>query len=150
MAQEGLGLRLAIPQTIVKSPAHSLTSAPGIPVGSVIGANMGFKLLVAQRLEVAQHFIERVAFRVTGRFEPPSTFGATKTPKTRQFNPYQLPAHGCLYRFASEYQRAVIRIRGSLHTPILMGLSGILHIQIFLLRYTPQGETPLQWRTPQP
>jgi hypothetical protein len=26
-------------------------------------------------------------------FEPPATFGATKTPKTLLLNPYQLPAH---------------------------------------------------------
>jgi hypothetical protein len=62
-------------------------------VGSVIGANMGFKLFVALQLEVADDFIERLAFRSTGRLEPPSTFGATKTPKTLQLNPYQLPAH---------------------------------------------------------
>ncbi len=98
-----------------------------ILVGSVIGANVGFKLFVALQLEVAHHFMERFAFRGTGGFEPPSTFGATKTLKTLPLNPYQLPAHGCLYR-ANEYQRAVIGIKDrSLHTPILMGLSGILH-----------------------
>jgi hypothetical protein len=59
---------------------------------------MGFKLLVALQLEVAHHFIERLAFRSTGGIEPPSTFGATKTPKTLELNPYQLPAHGCLCR----------------------------------------------------
>jgi hypothetical protein len=91
-----------------------------ILVGSVIGANVGFKLFVALQLEVAHHFMERFAFRGTGGFEPPSTFGATKTLKTLPLNPYQLPAHGCLYR-ANEYQRAVIRIKDrSLHTPILM------------------------------
>jgi hypothetical protein len=77
-------------------------------VGSMIGANMGFKLFVALQLEVAHHFSERFAFRSTGRFEPPSTFGATKTPKTLPVNPYQLPAHGCLCRCASEYQCAVM------------------------------------------
>ena len=98
-----------------------------ILVGGVIGANVGFKLFVAQQLEVAHHFIERFAFRSTGGFEPPSTFGATKTLKTLSLNPYQIPAHGCLYR-ANEYQRAVIGIKDrSLHNPILMGLSGILH-----------------------
>jgi hypothetical protein len=29
-------------------------------------------------------------------FEPPATFGATKTPKTLLLNPYQLPVHGRL------------------------------------------------------
>jgi hypothetical protein len=95
---------------------------------------MGFKLFVALQLEVAHHFIERFAFRSTGGFEPPSTFGATKTLKTLQLNPYQLPAHRCLCR-ANEYQRAVIAIKDrSLHTPILMGLSGILHTQILFRR----------------
>jgi hypothetical protein len=64
----------------------------------MIGANMGFKLFVALQLEIAYHFSERFAFRRTGRFEPPSTFGAAKTPKKLQLNPYQLPAHGCLCR----------------------------------------------------
>jgi hypothetical protein len=70
--------------------------------GSVIGANVGFELLVALQLEVAHHFIERFAFRSTGGFEPPCTVGATKTSKTLPLNPYQLPAHGCLFR-ANEY-----------------------------------------------
>jgi hypothetical protein len=72
-------------------------------VGSVIGADMRFKLFVPLQLEVAHDFIERFAFRSTGRFEPPSTFRATKTPKTLQFDPYQLPAHGCLCLCANEY-----------------------------------------------
>jgi len=75
---------------------------------------MGFKLVVALQLEVAHHFIERFAFRIPGGFEPPSTFGATKTPKTLQLNPYQLPAHGCLGR-ANEYQRAVIGIKTAVY-----------------------------------
>ena len=86
-----------------------------ILVGSVIRANMGFKLFVALQLEVAHHFIERSAFRRAGRFEPPSTFGATKTPKTLQLNPYQLPAHGCLCRCANEYQRAVIGMKTAVY-----------------------------------
>jgi hypothetical protein len=73
---------------------------------SVIGANMEFKLFVALQLEVTHHFIERFAFRSTGGVEPPSTFGATKTPKTLMLNPYQLPGHGCLCR-AKEYQRVL-------------------------------------------
>jgi len=87
-----------------------------ILAGRVIGANMGFKLFVALQLEVAHHFIERFAFRSTGRFEPPSTFGASKTPKTLQLNPYHLPAHGCLCRCANEYQRAVIGIKAAVYT----------------------------------
>jgi len=62
----------------------------------VISANMGGELLVALQLEVAHHFIERCAGERTRRFEPPTTFGATKTTKTLLLNPYQLPAHGCL------------------------------------------------------
>jgi hypothetical protein len=59
---------------------------------------MGFKLFVALQLEVVPHFIERFALKGSGGFEPPSTLGATKTLKTLQLNPYQLPAHGCLDR----------------------------------------------------
>jgi hypothetical protein len=66
----------------------------------VIGANMQCKLFVALQLEVAHHFIERCAGGRTRRFEPPATFGATKTPKTRLFNPHQFPAHGRLCRCA--------------------------------------------------
>lgn len=60
----------------------------------VNGANMQPKLSVALQLEVPHHFIERFAGGRTGRFEPPATFGATKTPKTLLLNPYQLPTHG--------------------------------------------------------
>jgi hypothetical protein len=59
-----------------------------------IGANMQGKLFVALQLEVAHHFIEGRAGGRTRRLEPPATFGATKTPKTLLFNPYQLPTHG--------------------------------------------------------
>ena len=61
---------------------------------------MGCKFFVALQLEVAHHFIERCAGGRARRFEPPATFGATKTPKTLLLNPYQLPAHGCLCRCA--------------------------------------------------
>ncbi|MGA7358818.1 MAG: hypothetical protein WBW70_08185, partial [Candidatus Sulfotelmatobacter sp.] len=64
----------------------------------VIGANMGCKLFVALQLEVAHHFIERRADGRARGFEPPATFGATKTPETLLLNPYQLPVHGRLYR----------------------------------------------------
>jgi hypothetical protein len=76
---------------------------PG-PFG-VIGANMGCKRFVALQLEVAHHFIERCAGGRTRRSEPPATFRATKTPKTRLLNPYQLPAHGRLCRCASTSTR---------------------------------------------
>jgi hypothetical protein len=62
------------------------------------GANMGCKLFVAQQLEVAHHFIERCAGGLVRRFEPPATFGATKTSKPVALNPYQPPAHGRLCR----------------------------------------------------
>jgi hypothetical protein len=60
----------------------------------VIGANMQCELFVALQLKVAHHFIERCPGERTRRFEPPATFGATKTSKTLLLNPYQLPAHG--------------------------------------------------------
>ena len=63
------------------------------PGSWVIGANMQCKRFVALQLEVAHHFIERFAGGRTRGFEPPATFGATKTLKTLFLNPYQLPAH---------------------------------------------------------
>ena len=66
----------------------------------VIGANMQRKLFVALQLEVAHHFIERCAPGRTRSFEPPATLGATKTPKMLLLNPYQLPAHSLLCRYA--------------------------------------------------
>lgn len=61
---------------------------------------MGCKLFIALQLEVAHHFIERCAGGRSRSVEPPATFGATKTPKTRLLNPYQLPGHGLLCRSA--------------------------------------------------
>jgi hypothetical protein len=61
---------------------------------------MQYKLSVALQLEVAHHFIERCAGERSMRFEPPATFGATKTLKTLLLNPYQSPAHGCQCRCA--------------------------------------------------
>jgi hypothetical protein len=58
----------------------------------VIGANMQCKLFVALQLEVAHHFIERCPGERTRRFEPPITFGATKTPKTLLLK--SIPASG--------------------------------------------------------
>jgi hypothetical protein len=66
----------------------------GVSLFGVIGANMGCKLFVALRFEVAHHFIERRPGRLSRSLEPPATFGATKTPKTLLLNPNQLPAHG--------------------------------------------------------
>jgi len=83
--------------------------APCVLGSWVIGANMGCKLFVALRLEVAHHFIERFADGRTRRFEPPATFGATKTPKTLLLKPYELPAHGCLCRCAQTSTRLLSR-----------------------------------------
>jgi hypothetical protein len=65
-----------------------------LTLSGVIVANMGCELFVALQLEVAHHFSERRAGRRSRRFEPPATFGATKTPKTLLLDPYQFPAHG--------------------------------------------------------
>ena len=70
---------------------------------------MGCKLFVALQLEVPHHFIERFAGGRTRGFEPPATFGATKTLKTLLLNPYQLPAHGHLCRFAPTSTRLLSR-----------------------------------------
>jgi hypothetical protein len=75
----------------------------------VIGANMGRKLFVALRLEVAHHFIEGCAGGHIKRIESPSTLGAAKTPKTLLLNPYQLPAHGRRCRCAPTSTRLLSR-----------------------------------------
>jgi hypothetical protein len=59
----------------------------------VISADMERKLLVALQLDDAHHLIERCASGPTRGFEPPATFGTTKTPETLLVNPHQLPAH---------------------------------------------------------
>jgi hypothetical protein len=59
---------------------------------------MQCKFLVALKLEVTHHFIERRAAGRTGGLKPPATFGATKAPKTFLINPYKVPAHGCICR----------------------------------------------------
>jgi hypothetical protein len=74
----------------------------------VIGANMGCKLFVTLQLEVAHHVIERCAGGSISRFKTPATFGATKTPKKRLLNPYQLSAHGRLCRCASQHPLPII------------------------------------------
>jgi len=101
----------AYSSSLVNACNRGLRKLAWILVGSVIGPNMGFKLFVALQLEVAHDFIERFAFRSTGRFEPPSTFGATKTPKTLQINPYQLPALSLPQRV----QRVVIGIKAAVY-----------------------------------
>jgi hypothetical protein len=58
------------------------------------------KFSVALQLEVAHHFVERCAGERARRFEPPATFGATKTLKTLLLNPHQLSTHSCLSRCA--------------------------------------------------
>jgi len=70
---------------------------------------MGRKLLIALQLEVVHHFIERLAGGLTGGFEPPATFGTSKTLKTLLFNPCQLPAHDHLSRWAPTSTRALSR-----------------------------------------
>ena len=75
----------------------------------VIGANMGYKLFIALQLEVAHHFIERLAGGRTRGLEPPATFGATKTLKTLFLNPYQVPAHCRLCRGAPTSTRLLSR-----------------------------------------
>src|ERR1700694_4981946 len=108
----------------------------------VIGANMECKLFVALQLEVAHHFIERCAGQRTRRFEPPVTFGATKTAKMPLLNPYQLPAHGlcrCAPTLPGSHAgcslpsgdeavsfRSGVRNGRSLRAPNSDGLSGIL------------------------
>jgi hypothetical protein len=88
------------------------------------------KLFVALQLEVAHHFIERRAGGRTSGFEPPATFGATKTPKTLSLNPYQLSAHG-LCRCAptstpllSRGEASWLAINGSLRSGVLRDCSG--------------------------
>jgi hypothetical protein len=66
----------------------------------VIGTNMQCELSVALQFKVSHHFIERSASGSAKRLEDPGAFGATKTPKSLLFNPYQRPIHGTLYRCA--------------------------------------------------
>jgi len=55
---------------------------------------MRCKLFVPLQLEVAHQVIERCASGRARGFEPPATFGATKTPKPLFLNPHQFPTHG--------------------------------------------------------
>jgi hypothetical protein len=52
--------------------------------------NMQLKLLVALQLEVPLRFIHRLASGRARRVEDPGAFGATPTPKTVMFDPYEL------------------------------------------------------------
>jgi hypothetical protein len=56
----------------------------------VIDANMQRKLLIALQLKVPLRFIERLASEPVRGVEDPSAFGATPTPKTFMFDPYEL------------------------------------------------------------
>jgi len=111
----------------------------------VLGANMGCKLFVALQLEVAHHFIERFAGGRTRGFEPPATFGATKTLKTLLLNPYQLPAHCRICSCAPRSTRLLSRdetfwfaIDGSFRSGVLpdcitlnfIGISTFLRTQV--------------------
>jgi hypothetical protein len=60
----------------------------------VIVAKVGCELLVALRLEVALISSKEVPVGAPEVFEPPATFGTTKTPKMLLLNPNQLSAHG--------------------------------------------------------
>ena len=70
---------------------------------------MGRKLFVALQPKVVLHFFERCAGWRIRRFEPPATFGATKTPKTGLLDPFQLPPHGHLGRSAPTSTRLLSR-----------------------------------------
>jgi len=79
---------------------------------------MGCKLFVALQLDVAHQFIERFAGGRTRGFEPPATFGATKTPKALLLNPYQVPAHGRLCRCAPNEYPIAVKGRNVLGSPL--------------------------------
>jgi len=83
---------------------------------------MKCKLSVALQLEVAHHFIERRAGERARRFEPPPTFGATKTSKTLLLNPYQFAAHRWQCRCAQPRLTACMGSdcrQGTEHSPFL-------------------------------
>jgi hypothetical protein len=54
---------------------------------------MGCKLFVALQLEVPHHFIERSTRGRSRRMKPPGAFRASKTVKTRFFDPYKLAGY---------------------------------------------------------
>jgi len=69
------------------------------------------KLPVALQLEIPHHFIKRFARGRARRVEDPRTFGATETPKTLPFDPYQLPSHCAPHRRARECTREGVYMR---------------------------------------
>ena len=71
---------------------------------------MQCELSVALQLKVPHHFIERLANGRARRVEDPGAFGATPTPKTLLFNPYQFPTHGSLCRFAQRGLTACLEL----------------------------------------
>jgi hypothetical protein len=98
---------------------------------------MQCELFVSLQLEVAHHFVERLAGGRTRGLEPPATFRATKTPKTLFINPYQLPAHGRLCRGAPTSTRLLSRdetlrfaIDGSFRSGVLPDCSTLNFIGI--------------------
>jgi hypothetical protein len=83
------------------------------------------KLFVTLQLEVVHHFIERCTGGRSRRLEPPVTLGATKTPKTRFLNPYQLPAHGLLMSLRPQGCLTAYLLlaccQGTQHSPFTVG-----------------------------
>lgn len=63
---------------------------------SVLGADMGSKLVVALLLEVPQHFAERFANWRIGSVEHPGAFGAAPTMKAAFFDPCELASRSHL------------------------------------------------------
>jgi hypothetical protein len=105
---------------------------PGVLGSWVIGAGMQCKLLVALPLEIFHRFVERLARGRARSVENPGAFGATPTPKTPLFDPYQLPSHG-----TPRLPRPQA-LRGAQFTCAnLDGLSGILHTWKILPRVRP-------------
>jgi hypothetical protein len=54
---------------------------------------MRCEFFVALQLEAPHHFIKGIASGRARGVEYPGAFGATETPKTLLFDPYQLPTH---------------------------------------------------------
>jgi len=104
----------------------------GLLASWMIGANVQAERFVALQLEGAHHFIERRACGRTRGFEQPSTFGATKAPKTRLLNPYQFLVHGRLLVSAENRhpvwaQQKMHKVKAKCTRAKVDSLSGILH-----------------------
>jgi hypothetical protein len=69
------------------------------------------EFLVTLQLEVAHHFIKRFARGRARRDEDPGTFGASETPKTLMFDPYQLSSHGAPRRRVRRRAREAVYMR---------------------------------------